>query len=53
MVFLALGALIAGMFYGLSDLNVSWISALTTHTDYILYILMFISLLISLPFNLL
>lgn len=42
MVFLALGALIAGVFFGLSDLNVSWISALTTHTDYILYILMFL-----------
>ena len=42
MVFLALLALILGMMYGLFGLNVQPIDFLAEHTDYLLYVLMFL-----------
>lgn len=42
MVFLAIVSLALGIFYGMSDIEFRFISLLTTHTDFILYILMFL-----------
>ena len=41
MVVFALIALISGVAYGLCDINIGFVSAITSRTDFILYFLMF------------